>query len=43
MGKAGDPAAAVEEFRSKLKQAGYDKVLAELQKQLDAYKAQLGE
>ncbi|WP_178019106.1 DUF3502 domain-containing protein [uncultured Paenibacillus sp.] len=43
MGKAGDPAQAVEEFRSKLKQAGYDKVLAELQKQLDAYKVQLGE
>lgn len=42
-GKAGDPAAAVEEFRNKLKQAGYDKVLAELQKQMDAYKAQMGE
>ncbi|MBD2868809.1 ABC transporter substrate-binding protein [Paenibacillus arenilitoris] len=37
-GKAGDPAAAVEEFRSKLKTAGYDKVLAELQRQLDEYK-----
>ncbi len=37
-GKAGDPAKAVEEFRSKLKTAGYDKVLAELQRQLDAYK-----
>jgi putative aldouronate transport system substrate-binding protein len=37
-GKAGDPAAAVEKFRSKLKTAGYDKVLAELQKQLDEYK-----
>nr|WP_311771648.1 extracellular solute-binding protein [Cohnella lubricantis] len=38
-GKAGDPAQAVEEFRNKLKQAGYDKVMAELQKQMDAYKA----
>lgn len=28
---------------SKLKLAGYDKVLAELPKQLDAYKVQLGE
>lgn len=37
-GKAGDPAKAVEEFRSKLKTAGYDKVLAELQRQLDEYK-----
>lgn len=43
LGKAGDPTQAVEEFRDKLKQAGYDKVLAELQKQLDAYKTQLGE
>ncbi|WP_027094177.1 DUF3502 domain-containing protein [Cohnella thermotolerans] len=42
LGKAGDPAKAVEEFRNKLKQAGYDKVLAELQKQMDAYKAQIG-
>ncbi|MBB3110280.1 putative aldouronate transport system substrate-binding protein [Paenibacillus phyllosphaerae] len=42
-GKAGDPAKAVEEFRNKLKTAGYDKVLAELQKQMDAYKAQMGE
>lgn len=37
-GKAGDPAQAVEQFRSKLKTAGYDKVLAELQRQMDAYK-----
>jgi putative aldouronate transport system substrate-binding protein len=43
LGKVSDPAAAVEEFRSKLKQAGYDKVLAELQKQMDAYKAQMGD
>jgi len=40
-GKAGDPAKAVEEFRNKLKTAGYDKVLAELQKQLDAFKAKM--
>ncbi|MEO3946569.1 DUF3502 domain-containing protein [Gorillibacterium sp. CAU 1737] len=39
-GKAGDPVKAVDEFRAKLKTAGYDKVKAELQKQLDAYKAQ---
>jgi len=38
-GKAGDPVQAVEEFRQKLKTAGYDKVLAELQRQLDEYKA----
>jgi putative aldouronate transport system substrate-binding protein len=37
-GKAGDPEKAVQELRDKLKQAGYDKVMAELQKQLDAYK-----
>ncbi|MFD2611304.1 DUF3502 domain-containing protein [Paenibacillus gansuensis] len=40
-GKAGDPVKAVENFRKKLKAAGYDKVLAELQKQLDAYKAKV--
>lgn len=38
-GKAGDPVKAVDTLRSKLKAAGYDKVLAEVQKQLDAYKA----
>lgn len=37
-GKSGDPAKAVEQFRNKLKTAGYDKVLAELQRQMDAYK-----
>ncbi|TFE23645.1 DUF3502 domain-containing protein [Cohnella luojiensis] len=37
-GKAGDPVKAVEDFRNKLKAAGYDKVLAEIQKQMDAYK-----
>ncbi|MCD9020743.1 ABC transporter substrate-binding protein [Cohnella silvisoli] len=40
-GKAGDPVKAVEEFRNKLKAAGYDKVLAELQRQMDAYKKQI--
>jgi putative aldouronate transport system substrate-binding protein len=37
-GKAGDPAAAVEMLRSKLKAAGYEKVLAEVQRQMDEYK-----
>ncbi|SFT27925.1 ABC transporter substrate-binding protein [Paenibacillus sp. BC26] len=37
-GKAGDPAAAVNALRDKLKAAGYDKVKDEIQKQLDAYK-----
>ena len=37
-GKAGDPVKAVEEFRAKLKVAGYDKVLAEVQKQMNAFK-----
>ena len=37
-GKAGDPAKAVDTFRTKLKSAGYDKVLAEVQKQMTAYK-----
>ncbi|MBB6675613.1 ABC transporter substrate-binding protein [Cohnella nanjingensis] len=40
-GKAGDPVKAVEDFRNKLKAAGYEKVLAELQRQLDAYKKQI--
>ncbi|GGI96010.1 ABC transporter substrate-binding protein [Paenibacillus hunanensis] len=40
-GKAGDPTQAVQDFRDKLKLAGYDKVMAELQRQLDAYKAQM--
>lgn len=39
-GKAGDPVKAVEDLRAKLKAAGYDKVLAEVQKQLDAFKQQ---
>jgi putative aldouronate transport system substrate-binding protein len=37
-GKAGDPVQAVEAFRSKLKAAGYDKALAEIQRQMDEYK-----
>lgn len=37
-GKAGDPVKAVEDFRAKLKAAGFDKLMAEVQKQLDAYK-----
>ncbi|WP_037290072.1 ABC transporter substrate-binding protein [Saccharibacillus sacchari] len=40
-GKVSDPVQAVEEFRAKLKTAGYDKVKAELQKQLDAYKTKM--
>ncbi|MCL6604892.1 MAG: DUF3502 domain-containing protein [Paenibacillus sp.] len=38
LGKVADSVKAVEEFRKKLKQAGYDKVIAELQKQMDAFK-----
>lgn len=40
-GKAGDPEKAVNELRSKLKAAGYDKVMAEVQRQLDEYKKSL--
>jgi len=40
-GKVTDPEQAVNEFREKLKLAGYDKVKAELQKQLDAYKEKM--
>jgi putative aldouronate transport system substrate-binding protein len=40
-GKAGDPVKAVQDFRNALKTAGIDKYIAELQKQLDAYKATL--
>lgn len=39
VGQAGDPEKAVTEFREKLKAAGYDKLLAEVQKQMTAYKA----
>ncbi|MBW5447742.1 DUF3502 domain-containing protein [Cohnella sp. CFH 77786] len=41
-GKAGDPEKAVNDFRSQLKSAGYDKVVAEIQKQLDEYKKLVG-
>ncbi|MCL2878695.1 MAG: ABC transporter substrate-binding protein [Treponema sp.] len=37
-GKTDDPVKAVAEFRAALKQAGYDKVKAEIQAQLDALK-----
>lgn len=37
-GKAGDPEKAVNDLRAKLKAAGYDKVMAEVQRQLDEYK-----
>ncbi|OPJ65267.1 ABC transporter substrate-binding protein [Clostridium oryzae] len=37
-GKAGDPVKAVSDFRAKLKGAGIDKIVAEAQKQLNAYK-----
>ncbi|MBB6734202.1 extracellular solute-binding protein [Cohnella zeiphila] len=37
-GQMKDPEKAVQDFRDKLKQAGYDKVMAELQRQLDDYK-----
>ncbi|OCT15321.1 ABC transporter substrate-binding protein [Paenibacillus pectinilyticus] len=37
-GKAGDPVKAVEDFRASLKAAGFDKVMAEVQKQLDEFK-----
>ena len=37
-GKAGDPVAAIESYRSRLKAAGYDAYFAEVQKQLDEYK-----
>lgn len=40
-GKVKDPVKAVEEYRSKLKAAGYDKVLKEIQKQLLQYKKQI--
>ncbi|CAN7519311.1 extracellular solute-binding protein [Paenibacillus sp. LjRoot153] len=37
-GKAGDPVKAVEDFRASLKAAGFDKVMTEVQKQLDEFK-----
>jgi putative aldouronate transport system substrate-binding protein len=39
-GKTGNPDKAVEDFRAALKQAGFDKVKAEIQAQLDALKAE---
>ena len=41
-GKAGDPAAAVDAYRARLQAAGYDKYVAEVQKQLDEYKVYKG-
>lgn len=38
-GKYDNPKEAIDEMRKKLKEAGYDEVKAELQSQLDAYKA----
>ena len=38
-GKAGDPEAAVEKFRDELKKAGYDRVLEEIQRQIDEWAA----
>lgn len=42
LGMAGDPAAAVKDFQDQLKAAGIDKVIAEVQKQVDAWKAANG-
>lgn len=42
LGMAGDPKAAVEDFRNQLKAAGIDNVIAETQKQVDAWKAANG-
>ncbi|MGL6175243.1 MAG: ABC transporter substrate-binding protein [Cellulosilyticaceae bacterium] len=39
LGKVDDPVKAVEDFREQLKMAGYDKVLAEVQRQMDEFKA----
>jgi putative aldouronate transport system substrate-binding protein len=36
-GKAGDPTAAVKEFRDALKKAGFDKFMTEVQKQMTAF------
>jgi putative aldouronate transport system substrate-binding protein len=40
-GVVDDPVAAVEELRDALKQAGHDRVLQEVQRQMNAYKASL--
>jgi putative aldouronate transport system substrate-binding protein len=42
LGMAGDPAKAVADFRSQLKSAGIDQVIAEVQKQVNAWKASIG-
>ena len=39
-GKAGDPDRAVADLRDALRQAGFDRVIAEIQAQLDVYKEQ---
>jgi putative aldouronate transport system substrate-binding protein len=41
-GKAGDPVAAIENYRNKLKAAGYEKYFAEVKKQLAEYKVYKG-
>ncbi len=41
-GKVDDPEATVQEFRDAMKAAGYDEVMAELQSQMDDFKAYLG-
>jgi putative aldouronate transport system substrate-binding protein len=42
LGMAGEPKAAVADFRNQLKTAGIDKVITEVQKQVDAWKAANG-
>lgn len=42
LGMAGEPKAAVADFRAQLKAAGIDKVITETQKQVDAWKAANG-
>ena len=41
VGKAGDPEAAVAELRDQLKMAGNDKILAEVQRQMNEFKASI--
>jgi putative aldouronate transport system substrate-binding protein len=41
-GKAGDPVAAVKQFRDALKAAGFDKFMAEVQKQMTAFQKTMG-
>ena len=42
-GKVDDPEKEVEDYRNKLKAAGFDKVMHEIGNQLAAYKEQIGE